>query len=464
MDAETLASLLDHSQAKIVVIDEAGTYQYANDAVSRLLGYDPDAFVGLNTFECMHPDDRPEMEARFESLRSAPEGASETVEYRHRSADGGWVWLETRLSNRKLPDFDGYVASSHDISERKRAERQRNELRTRLEELTANTNDVLWTVSADWDEMLFVNDAYEDIWGQPTAEVRENPERFLDGIRPKDRSKARDGMERLAGGESVEMEYWVDPSVSFRRRVWVRAEPIFEDGDVVRIVGTARDVTDRYRRQRQLRVLDDLLRHNIRNTMNIVLGHAELIQRGAHPDAPSGMGTVIDSATDLLNTAEKGREVVEVLSGANETVTVDIADCVSTAVENARERYPEVPIKLRQPSTAVAEAIPKINQAVAELLENAIQHADGAAEVTAVVECQGERITINIIDNGPPIPENEIRPLFTEADLSAINHGTGLGLWLVYWVADLSDGELTFGRRADGEGNVVTLSLPQAER
>jgi hypothetical protein len=42
--------------------------------------------------------------------------------------------------------------------------------------------------------------------------------------------------------------------------------------------------------------------------------------------------------------------------------------------------------------------------------------------------------------------------------MDAVYHSGGLGVWLVYWVVDLSEGDITV-RRA-GDGNEVVLDLP----
>jgi signal transduction histidine kinase len=46
--------------------------------------------------------------------------------------------------------------------------------------------------------------------------------------------------------------------------------------------------------------------------------------------------------------------------------------------------------------------------------------------------------------------------------MSDIYHSTGLGLWLVYWVVELSDGHVAVEERADG-GNRVVVHLPAPE-
>jgi len=42
-----------------------------------------------------------------------------------------------------------------------------------------------------------------------------------------------------------------------------------------------------------------------------------------------------------------------------------------------------------------------------------------------------------------------------------LNHTDGMGLWLVYWIADRSGGDITFDTHEGG--NVVTLSLQNAD-
>ena len=114
----------------------------------------------------------------------------------------------------------------------------------RLVELADQSRDVLWLFDAAWTELLFVNEAYEDIYGGSIAELHADPSSFLDAVHPEDRGRVQDAMERLSAGESVDIEYRVNESEDYERRVWVQGDPILEDGEVVRIGGFTRDVTD----------------------------------------------------------------------------------------------------------------------------------------------------------------------------------------------------------------------------
>jgi PAS domain S-box-containing protein len=123
----------------------------------------------------------------------------------------------------------------------------------KIRELAEATDDVLWLISADWEDLLFVNSAYSRIWGQSETRLRADPTAFLDAVHPEDRSHAEKAVERLTRGESVQTELRVNPDENYERRVLIQAEPIFDrDGSVRRIAGASRDVTEQRARQRRL--------------------------------------------------------------------------------------------------------------------------------------------------------------------------------------------------------------------
>ncbi|CQH56616.1 receiver/sensor box histidine kinase [Halobacterium hubeiense] len=132
-------------------------------------------------------------------------------------------------------------------------ERDAEDTEQQLAELAAHTHDVLWTFSADWEELLFVNDAYEDIWGRSVESLEDDPRSFLDGVHPEDRERVEAAMDELAAGEHLDVEYRVNEAEDYGRWVWARGEPVADDdGNVVRVTGFSRDVTERKAREREL--------------------------------------------------------------------------------------------------------------------------------------------------------------------------------------------------------------------
>jgi PAS domain S-box-containing protein len=455
--------LLDHTQDKIAVVDGDGTYEYVNAAAERILGYTDEELLGKNAFEFVHPDDVETVRERFnEAIESEAKHTDVVATYRHRARDGSWVWLESNMSNLTDSVLGGYIISSREVTDRVEAQRERRQTETRLRELANTTTDVLWMGNRDWTEVLFCNPAYEHIFGMPVAELEADPNRLLDAIHPEDRPAVEAAMERLSNGEQVDMEYRVNPTRGYDRWVWSQGEPITDDGEVVRIVGFVRDITHRRRRERQLAVMDNLLRHNLRNQMNAILGHADLIEETAS-DETSEMVAVIRRASEkLLETADKQREIVEFLRRTTNPQPVDLSASVRDAVETMRERYPEGTIRDEVPADLTVTAVAEIDASVRELIENAIRHCGhGNPLVTVDARIESEEATLVVTDNCQPLPEYDHRVLTGHHEMDAVYHSSGCGLWLVYWTVDLSNGRVAYEYDAD-QGNVVRVTLPRA--
>lgn len=453
------AALLENAQDKLAVFDEEGTYVYVNEASRTILGYEPEQLVGERGLDYVHPDDRQAVVDQFDGV-GTPGRSAATARYRHATRGGEWVWLESRVTT--LPDdtLDGFVVSSRDITQQVTAERERRNAESRLRTIAGTVSDVLWMFDADWNELLFVNPAYEDVFGQSVADLEANPRKFLEAVHPDDVATVREAMNRASAGESVDIEYRVNPAADYSRWVWVRSEPIVEDGEVDRIVGFTRDITDRRRRERQLAVMDTLLRHNLRNDMAVILGSAECIASDAADPARNHAEIIRQQSRKLLESADKQREIIDLLTERSVPTAIDLVAIVTGAVETIGDRYPDATIETTLPESATARGVHELELAVTELLENAVQHdPDGPPELSIAVQPDSETVDVVVQDRCPPIPEVEFRVLTGDRSMDDVYHTSGLGLWLVYWTVDLSNGRISFERSETG--NRITLTLPR---
>lgn len=186
------------------------------------------------------------------------------------SGTGQYTVLANRISN---------------AVEQYRSRKAVQETERKLSELAERTDDVLFMFDADWSEILFVNSAYEEVWDRSSEELKENPASFLENIHPDDRKKTRASMTQLSQGESSQIECRIVRSNGEHR--WVRADarPIQnEKGDVVRIVGRVRDITEQKERELHLETIIDNLpgyvyRHEYtpEYPLQFVKGDAEMI-------------------------------------------------------------------------------------------------------------------------------------------------------------------------------------------
>jgi PAS domain S-box-containing protein len=123
-----------------------GVFLYASPAARRLLGFDPDAMVGLSAFEVVHPDDLAGLQTVHQILAAGPE--TRTFQYRVKHADGEYVWLESTAhaifshSGRPLE----IASSTRDITRRKQAEaaiqRMNDDLKHQAAELEATNAEL----------------------------------------------------------------------------------------------------------------------------------------------------------------------------------------------------------------------------------------------------------------------------------------------------------------------------------
>lgn len=480
VDPDDAFTLLNRAQEKIVVLGADGTYRYLNDAVVDVLGFEPAELVGRNAFDLIHPDDERRVRDLFDAAVAGEFDSPVRFEYRYGTADGGWVTLRSELYGPSDTGIDGYVVSSRDVTEAAASRR-------RLEEIAAKSPDVLWMFTADWEELLFVNDAVGEVFGVRPETLAERPTAFIEHVHPADRPYVRRAMRRLSEGESTLLDYRVDPTTEFSRWVRVPAEPIYEDGAVVRVAGFVRDVSEEYKRNRQLTVMDNLLRHTIRNDVNVITGTADRIldavddgcaatrnrmesadSDGTEPGDRDDAETVAAHARtvkrvgeSLLDTAEKQRGVIELLSRDGPPSPIDVAEVAEEAGVRVGKRHPDAAIAVDRPSEARAFTHPEVEQALVELVENAVEHAEEPPDVHVSVEAADGGIEVRVRDNCPPIPPEELLVVTDQREMTDLRHTDGMGLWLAYWVADRSGGQLAFDSHADG--NVVRLRLPSAE-
>ena len=100
---------------------------------------------------------------------------------------------------------------------------------------------------------------------------------------------------------------------------------------------------------------------------------------------------------------------------------------------------------------------PDIEHALDNLVENAAEHTpgdDATVEVSLARSADGVEITVE--DDGPGIPENELTVLERGSE-EVLDHGSGIGLWIVTMVVEEIDGTIQYD--TDGSGTTITLSI-----
>jgi len=118
---------------------------------------------------------------------------------------------------------------------------------------------------------------------------------------------------------------------------------------------------------------------------------------------------------------------------------------------------------LDAPRDACVEGDPyRLQQLLRNLIDNASQHGLPGGDVDVAIVAQGARVLLRVSNDGEPIPEHEVERIFEP--YYRLQHGApagaGLGLSIVREIASQHHATISVGRKADGQGCVVTVAFP----
>lgn len=228
------------------------------------------------------------------------------------------------------------------------------------------------------------------------------------------------------------------------------------------------NVTELVEREQRISVLNRVLRHNIRNELNVVSGRLELLQQDQFSEvAGENIDLALEKTKRVIEIAEKARQIERTVRTSDTMVPVRVGPVLESTIANVRSRYPDVSITYESATDGSDITISVVDEnllemSIVELIENAIVHNERPdPTVTVRVDVEKNQLDIVVIDNGPEIPDAEIDILGSRTE-SGLQHASGIGLWLVQWTASLSAGDLSFSN-AGTRGNIVTLSFPLVE-
>jgi diguanylate cyclase (GGDEF)-like protein/PAS domain S-box-containing protein len=121
---QRFGSLIRNAPDAITVHDADGMLTYASPALSRITATDAAELVGTRWDARFHPDDQERVHAAHARAVAGDRGTA-IVEARVAHAEGGWRWVEIRITNLLSdPTVAGVVTNQRDTTERQRLQRQ----------------------------------------------------------------------------------------------------------------------------------------------------------------------------------------------------------------------------------------------------------------------------------------------------------------------------------------------------
>jgi signal transduction histidine kinase len=209
--------------------------------------------------------------------------------------------------------------------------------------------------------------------------------------------------------------------------------------------------------------------HELRSPLAILKAELELaLRRGRTPEelraalesAAEETDRLTQLAEDLLTIAQTDRGELPVRLGK-----VDAGEMLDAVASRFAQRAEVGGRELKrsaEPNLAVAGDRMRLEQALGNLIDNALRYGDGPITLAAVA--RNGSVELHVRDKGPGFPE-EFRSRaferFSRADSSQRHNGSGLGLAIVEAIAHAHRGEAHVANRDSG-GADAWLVLPAA--
>lgn len=453
---ELFKQAVEASGHAILMSDTDGKIQYVNPAFESITGYSQDEAVGESTNLLKSGEmDVDYYDKLWETITAGDTWREEITNQR---SDGSeYVADQTIAPIVEDGEPRAFVTVQTDITERKELEGRLSLYRDIIERI----DDPIMIQSRDGGFRL-VNEALCSFAGLSRDELHNDKEyAFMDS---ETAAKIARQKQRVIENEQP-VEYSVEPTFEYSDReaiFYTTRHPYYENGELAGTLAICRNVTDLEERTRQLHVFDNILRHNIRNDLNVIHGRGEQLRAELEGNLKTAADVIVDRADALLTTSEKSREITAVLSEPHESVQINLGQIVRDSAEETANDWPNADIDVVGPTQLVVSATRSIDSALKELFTNAVIHNDQKEpRVRVEIGVDGSWAIFNVRDNGPGMPGFDRDVLESGEAIDTLTHGSGLGLWLVYWTINHSGGEILVDDR-EPRGTEITIRLPLA--
>lgn len=231
-----------------------------------------------------------------------------------------------------------------------------------------------------------------------------------------------------------------------------------ERGEVVRLLGYQRDVTDEYLRTEHVGALDEAIRRDVDERRRTIVDEAAALAAADDETVRAGAKRAERAARDLPDASDPVWAFREGFRTGGAERRLD--ELLREAVDGCAGREPEVDVETAvELDFDLPDPAPEVDArlavAVRELVSNGLRYGESPSVRVSATAADG-RLVVRVADDGPGIPEDRRAPF--DADCTAPDGPEAIGLWLVRWTVDQLGGDVTYGE--SNGGGEVALTLP----
>jgi signal transduction histidine kinase len=210
-------------------------------------------------------------------------------------------------------------------------------------------------------------------------------------------------------------------------------------------------------REQRLGIVNRVLRHNVRNDLNVVKGTLELVAEteSLSTENEERLAVAIENAESVIEIAEKAR-YIQRTTGNTAVEPRGLRPPIETAIEEAAAEHPAADVRFSGVNDVTVLADENLNVALYEAVVNGIVHQDTDSPTVLVSASTPSEDTARIeVRNEGTIPNVE-RYTLERGTETALEHSSGLGLWLIKWIVENAHGSIEF---PDADTDEVRLRI-----
>ena len=483
-----LAAIVNSSQDAIYSGDMDGILLTWNAGAERLYGYAAAEMVGHTVAVLTPPGREEELRGIMDGVRSGrPPSHIETV---RRRKDGTLIPVAMTISpvRNTRGVIIGASVIARNISERLRAEAERQQAESQYRELVEGVRDVVFSLAPDG-TITSLNPAFDRITGMRAAEWIGRP--FVELLHPDDLARAQ--QEYRA---ALREEHLANPPLRIRtvNGGWRAGEfhltPHRHEGRLISVLGIGRDVSERMELEGQLRQAQKMeavgrlaggIAHDFNNLLTVIISSGQFLLESQSPDDPGRADT-----EEIVKAGQRAAELTRQLLAFSrrqvlEPKTLDLNQVVGDLERLLRRLIGEDVRLLTIPGRdlGLVRADPgQIEQVVANLVVNARDAMPGGGTLTILTRnierdslavrtnpaaARGPYVVLSVRDTGTGMSEDVknhvFEPFFTTKDSGK---GTGLGLSTAFGIVQQSGGFIRVETEL-GRGTMFEVYLPRVD-
>jgi PAS domain S-box-containing protein len=478
-------ALFDLVADSVFMVDASGMVVAVNKREEQALGYAESKVVGSSMYDVVVPSYREPL-ARWLAEISTGQRQVPTQEITVYSATGLETPVEMDLIRVAGSEQVLVMVQIRDITDRKKLERQlqtyREELeikvkeRTReieetkqyLENLLENANDVIYTLDTE-QRFTYVNSKV-NVWGYRKDDLLGRP--YLSLLSRRHRGRRLKNTLDIGAKQVYEVE--VMTRMGETRTVMVSVSPLHGvEGEILGVLGIARDMTDTKKLEQQIRNSEKLasvgklaagVAHEINNPLAGILNCLYNLRKGTL--SPARQEEYWVSMEDGVRRVQKiVRQLLDFSQQHEpEFSSTDINQVVDRVLVLTNHLFAPNLIRLE---TLLGPPLPTlmvdrhmIEQVLMNLILNAVQAMKGGGVLTIRTTVAEGVCRVEVADTGsgisPSVLPRIFDPFFTT---KSEGEGTGLGLSVSLGIAERHGGKILVESEV-GKGTTFTLCLP----